>query len=186
MDTFNLRPALAGAGVLALALSLTGAALVVRADYPVVFDGSQNRFDYVAAASADPEWTPIPSDWVDASTTPIVLDLADAEALEPGEFADFVVAVRNDGPLPGDLTVRIEDPDASEEESFFQQLIFTVDDGARTILDGQISAFRHSWAAFGPGETRILNVRITLPHDLDPRWQDKNTAIRIKFEGTNL
>lgn len=181
-----MRPALAAAGALVLALSMTGAAIITPVDYPITFDGSQNRFDFVAAASEDPTWTPSAEDWVDAAVRPIVLDLAAAEALEPGEGVDFIVAVKNDGPLAGDLILRIDDPAPDGERSFFEQLIFTVTDGNITLLDGQISTFTHSWSRFASGETRTLQVRISLPTDLSDEWRDKSTEIRIRFEGSSL
>lgn len=186
----HARTVLAAAGLLALAIAMTGAAVVSTAEYRITFAGADNRFDYVAAASDDPTWTPSSTDWIDASAEPIVLDLSDAEALEPGEHVDFVVAVKNAGPLAGDLTLRIDDPDRAGgdnvDPTFFEQLVFTVSSETTTLLDDRISSFEHTWPSFAPGESRTFDVRITLPADLEDQWLDESTQIRVQFEGMNL
>ncbi|NJI58598.1 hypothetical protein HCX50_04045 [Microbacterium oxydans] len=184
----DLRPVLAAAGALALAVAMVTAALLTTVEHRVVLDGSNNRFDLVAAASAEPDWVPLASDWRDAATEPIVLDLEGADTLQRGEYIDFAVAVKNDGPLDGDLTLRINDADATTdaEPTFFQQLHFTVGDRQQILLDGPIDTFSHTWSEFGQGEVRILTVRVTLPADLPAEWDSQSTRIRIQFEGTNL
>lgn len=185
----QVRPALAAAGALALAVAMVAAALVTSAEYRVTLNGSGDRFDLVAAASAEPGWEPLASDWRDAATEPIVLELEGADKLGRGEFVDFAVAVKNDGPLDGDLTLRIDDADATATgagATFFEQLHFTVSEDGCVLVDGSFDTFTHAWPTLLHGESRTLTVRITLPSDLPKEWDSKSARIRIQFEGMNL
>jgi hypothetical protein len=181
-----------------LAIAVTGAASVVSTDYRVDFVGTDNRFALAAAASADPAWHPTAADWEDAAEVPIELRLTVDGAqyeLAPGDSVEMKVAVKNPSPLAGLLSLRIEDPHrstgtlpASDGGGLFSQLQFTVTETDKVLLD-HASAEKfvaYSWPfALEHGESKVLNVRVSIPEDLDAHWLNSGTDIRFRFQGEN-
>lgn len=199
------RSTLAAAGVTALAgVVLTAAALTDSAETRWVLDGSQNRFDIVTAGALEPGWQPQDSDWQQGNPDPYEVEIGeDGEgvALGPGHSLDATVAVANASPsdISGHIGLMILDPDplggATDPDTgryleLFDQLKFTVVDG-QTVVAERLSADQFNDLAWrwpdpvAAGDSRVLAVTISLPIEVDNRWQGAGTQLQFAFAGEN-
>ncbi|GAA1439735.1 hypothetical protein [Leifsonia poae] len=183
----------AALGVFGLAAALTGAAVFVNEDVSVHFNGTDNRFAIVAAAAEGHTWTPTAAEWHAGSADPIILDLGDADSgprvITPDDPIEVSIAVKNDGPLDGLLSLHIDDVGvAAGTQNLFGSLQFTVTEGSDTLLDRQTAGttpLSYSWPASVPeGASKVLRVRISLPATATDNTGSA-AGIRFRFEGVN-
>lgn len=197
--TFVAFGALAACGV-----ALTTAALSDSASVEIDLDGSQNRFDIVVSgiyADSTGSWVPSEADWrqgnPDAYEIPLLA--GDDPLLSPGARLDGRVAVKNASPkLSGGLELTILDPLPRGDETdpvtgnrveLFDQLIFTVKDGATTLFDRVPADLLTSYAwdePFAAGAVKILDVSIEMSTEADNRWQLATTDVQFHFEAVTL
>ncbi|GAA2180366.1 hypothetical protein GCM10009847_17970 [Leucobacter tardus] len=199
------RSTLAAVGVTALAgVVLTAAALTDTAETRWVLDGSKNRFDIVTAGALEPDWKPQDSDWHQGNPDPYEVAIGEngeGVALGPGHSLEATVAVANASPrdIAGRIGLKILDPnplgDATDPDTgryleLFDQLRFTVVDGT-TVLADRVSADEFNDLAWqwpdpvAAGENRTLAVTISLPAEVDNRWQGAGTQLQFAFAGEN-
>lgn len=189
--------AVVGAGA-----ALTAAALSDSADVLVNMDGSQNRFDIVAAGkfgSDAEDWGPTAADWVQGNPEPYEMTISpEGHVLAPGGHMNGVIAVKNASPrIAGQISLTILDPlpqgDAIDPHTgakveLFDQLIFTVRDGERTLVD-HVPANdleTYSWpAALPSGDHKVLDVTIEMSSEADNRWQLAKTDVQFRFEAVS-
>lgn len=180
---------------------LTAAAFTDHADVHVTLDGSQNRFDIVAAGSPVPGWTPTADSWVQANPNAYQITLTpdgSEYVMAPGSDLTLRVAAQNVSPqVAGVLSLTIRDPephgDAVDPASgryvdLWNQLVFTVKQGNQTIFDHVRAPdlTTHTWAAALPSaEYELLEVTIELPSAVDNRWQLASTDVQFNFEAVN-
>lgn len=196
---------LTGAGVLALTgIALTAAVLVDSAETRWVLDGSQNRFDIVTAGAPGADWKPQSSDWRQGNPKPYEVAIGDdgeGIALGPGHSFDTTVAVGNASPgdLSGHIGLSIVDPNPLGEATdpttgryleLFDQLRFTVVDRGSVIVQSataeEFNDLAWHWAEpVDAGDSRELLVTISLPSEVDNRWQGAGTQVQFAFTGEN-
>lgn len=196
-----LRLFLATGSLVAAGALITAASFTDSADVDVALDGSRNNFDIVAAGKADPSWLPTPADWDQANPRGLRIFLTGDKSgytMAPGGVLDLRIAAKNNSPRLSSLNgLRILDPLPRGAEKnpqtgtyleLFDQLVFTVSDGGKVLLDhataGQLTAI--TWPdALRPGEYKLLDVRVELPDTVDNRWQMAATDIQFNFEAVN-
>lgn len=192
------RLMLSAGALLGLAGVLSAAAFTDQADVVVTIDGSQNTFDLVTAGSLDPAWSPSAADWAQGNPDPLRLSLAGAGALGPGHSLDLRIAARNASPrLAASLSLSITDPDPLGDEidpqhgtyrELFDQLEFTVREGATVLLDAvpATALEAYVWPAdFAAGDEVVLDVSLALPREVDDRWQRAGTGVEFSFQAVN-
>lgn len=196
--TSLVRPILTVGILLTTGALLTAASVTEQRDLSVVFDGSGNVFDLQVAASPDSGWTPRVADWSQGRdhAAQLVIDSDTARGFGPGDTLAFRIAIKNASPaVSGALTLRIDDPDpragaltpAGGFTELFDQLRFTVQDGGSTVIDGvrgsDLAHLAHTWQGVAPGQSRVLDVRVSLPAETDNRWAAAATDIRFAWTG---
>lgn len=198
--TDRARLATASGGLLGAAALLTTAYFTDFADLEAQVDGSGNTFDIVVAGSVDPGWRPGPGDWVQGDDEPYVIDLGDESALPPGATTHVRIAVKNDSPrIAAGIALEIRDPDPLGDETdpetgryleLFDKLEFALSDSGTTFFEasgsGTAAERTHTWpAALRPGQIRLIDVAVTLPRDVDDRWQAAGTQVQFGFEAVS-
>ncbi|MBB6403784.1 hypothetical protein [Arthrobacter sp. AZCC_0090] len=198
----RMRVALATGTLVAAGALITAATFTDYADVDVNIDGSRNTFDIVATGKADSSWLPRDSDWVQANPKAFRVALTgdgSGYTMAPGSALDLRIAAKNNSPrLAGHLSLKILDPqprgDAKNPVTgtyleLFDQLVFTVADGGKVLLD-RVPADRLSSISWPDplrsGEHKLLDVRIEMPSSVDNRWQQASTDIQFNFEAVNL
>ncbi|MBT8161619.1 MULTISPECIES: hypothetical protein [Arthrobacter] len=198
----RMRIALATGSLVAAGALITAATFTDYADVAVKLDGSRNTFDIVTAGKVDRTWLPSDADWVQANPHAYRVSLTSDNSgylMAPGSTVDLRIAAKNNSPrLSGLLSLRILDPqprhDAKDPVTgtyleLFDQLVFTVADGGKVLLD-RVPADRLtsiSWPdPIKAGERKVLDVRIEMPSTVDNRWQQASTDIQFNFEAVNL
>lgn len=197
--TGRARLVVAAGTLVSVAALLTAAVFTDTADVHVVLDGSQNTFDLQTAGSTDPGWQPTGASWSQGNPTPVDIELGpEAGVLAPGGAMSVRIAARNASPrLAGQLALTVSDPDPLGDQldpatgtyrELFDQLRFTVSEGATVLMD-DVSATEletYAWSEPLPaGASRVVDVRITLPDGVDDRWQRAGTGIRFSFTAVN-
>lgn len=197
--------ACAGAAALVLgagSLAFTTAALTGAGTSHWLLDGSANQFDLKTAGSVTTGWVPTPADWQQGNPSPVEIEIGDgaqSQGLGPGHSVSATVAVINASPgdLDGMIAVHLVDPDPHGDEidpttgryvDLFDQLQFTISDAGTVIADGLTAeAFNAlDWAWPDPvarDDHRTLDVTITLPAEVDDRWQGARTSVQFAFSG---
>lgn len=193
-------------GVVALATS----AMVVDSDTVDVLFVQGDDFDIMVAGSLDPAWTPGPASWGHGNPDAYDVTLGAEpgpgaapgrpQVIGPGGHLTFRVAARNTSPgLPARVVLTVSDPDDRSDQTdpvtgrpveLFSQLRFTiVEDGEVIVedLDGPaLAASSHEWTdSWAPDEVHVLDVKVSLPADLDNQWQDATSAVQLRFEAQN-
>lgn len=194
----RLRLILATGSMVAAGALITAASFTDYADVNVALDGSRNTFDIVAAGKADTLWIPTQADWDQANPRALRIPLTpdgSGYTMAPGAVLDLRIAAKNNSPrLSGLLGLRIQDPYPRGTETnpatgtyveLFDQLLFTVSDNGKVLLDrvpaNQLTAV--TWPEPLPsGAFKLLDVRIELPETVDNRWQQASTDVQFNFE----
>ncbi|MBL3698755.1 hypothetical protein [Leucobacter luti] len=191
------RAALACGSLLGVVALTTAAYFTDFADITTHIDGSGNSFDIVVAGSIDPKWAPAPTEWAQATEEPFLVDLGTDGSLAPGTSRTVRVAVKNASPkLGADIQLVLRDPDPQGTATdpvtggfveLFDQLEFEVFENDELLLhsDGaQDEAGRTVvWSRALPStDVRVLDVKVTLPRDVDDRWQRAGTQLQFGFE----
>ncbi len=193
------RLALSIGAVAATAGLVTAAAITDSEDVIVVLDGDRNRFDLVVAASSEPDWQPVPADWEQGRPEVVQIPVGSEGALlGPGGSVQYRIAVRNDSPLlAGIIALEVSDPEDRAGQTdprtgrlveLFDQLRVVVRDGSTVLIDRAPgdAPMRTSWAQpLERGDQRVLDVELSLPADLDDRWQGATTDLAFHFTGVN-
>ncbi|GMA29085.1 hypothetical protein [Arenivirga flava] len=186
--------------VAATAGLVTAAAITDSDDVVVLLDGERNRFDLVAAASHRSDWHPGADDWEQGRPEAIRIPIgADGRLLGPGGVVSYRIAVRNVSPaLAGAIELEIWDPqdrvgqlDPSTGRfvELFDQLRIVVRDGESVLVDRppRDAPMRTGWdSPLGRDEHRVLDVELSLPAELDDRWQGASTDIAFRFTGVSV
>lgn len=185
-------------------VALTTAALSDSASVEIELDGSQNRFDLLVSgvyADSTGSWLPTDADWQQGNPDAFQIPLlsGDELLLSPGARIDGRIAVKNASPrLSSGLELTILDPVPRGDETdpttgnrveLFDQLLFTVQDGATRLFDRvpaeQLTSY--TWPApFAAGEVKVLDVSIEMSEAADNRWQLATTDVQFHFEGVTL
>ena len=194
------RLVVAGGGLLGVTALMTTAFFTDFADLEAQVDGSQNTFDIVVAGSVEPGWRPADADWVQGDDEPFLIDLGDSTELPPGGTKHVRIAVQNASPrIAGGLELELSDPDPQGNATdpatgryleLFDQLEFELAaDGAtffRTAGSGTAADRTYTWPIpLEPGEVREIDVAISLPRDVDDRWQQASTQIQFGFKAVS-
>lgn len=198
--TDRARLVAASGGLLGVAALLTTAYFTDFADLEAQLDGSRNTFDIVVAGSVDRDWRPGPADWVQADEEPYLIDLGDSAELPPGATKHVRIAVRNDSPrVAAGISLELRDPDPRGDEvdpatgrylELFDKLEFALAANGTTFFEaagsGTEAERTHTWpVALQPGEVTQIDVAISLPRDVDDRWQQASTQIQFGFEAVS-
>lgn len=197
--TGTTRLVLSLGAVAATAGLLTAAVVTDSSDVDVLLDGARNRLDLVVAASSEPGWQPDANDWQQGRAEAVLVPVStEAGLLGPGGMVSYRIAVRNASPaLAGLIELEISDPQdragqldpsTGRPVELFDQLRIVVRDGATVLVDRSPgdAPMRAGWdRPLEQDEQRVLDVELSLPADLDDRWQGASTAIAFRFTGVN-
>ncbi len=194
------RLATAGGGLLGAAALLTTAYFTDFADFEAQVDGAHNTFDIVVAGSVERDWRPGAADWVQADEEPYVLDLGGSSELPPGATRHVRIAVLNESPkIAAGIALELRDPDPRGSAldpatgrylELFDKLEFALSDNGTTFFTASGSGTKaertFTWpTALEPGEVIQIDVAISLPSQVDDRWQQASTQIQFGFEAVS-
>ncbi|HEY0187618.1 MAG TPA: hypothetical protein VGC67_09040 [Cellulomonas sp.] len=160
--------------------------------------------DLVVAGSAEPGWTPDEEDWDQGRPSAYQIVLGDeTSALDPGDSLTFRVAARHgDQDLAATVRIEITDPDPAGDatdaltgrrvELFDQLRIRVADAGTGQVLidaapGSGATARTYAWPdEWAPGESRLLDVTVTVPAELGDAWQGAVTDLQIHFASESV
>ena len=197
------RLLLASGALVACGIALTAAAFTDSATVAVELDGSKNHFDLVVAGYVGDRagaWRPEAKDWRQGNPGAYELSVSafGSGMLAPGSSMSGRIAVRNDSPrLDGNLSLTIGDPLPRGDErdphtgrfvELFDQLIFSVSDESRVLIDRVPAAdlTTVSWPEpFAAGDVKVLDVTIEMSSGADNRWQLASTDVQFGFEAVS-
>lgn len=190
----------ASGGLLGVAALVTTAFFTDFADLHAQVDGSENTFDIVVSGSLEPGWEPAPSEWVQADDEPFLIDLGDSSELPPGATKHVRVAVKNASPrVHGGLTLELRDPDPLGDAvdpvtgrylELFDKLEFELSENGATFFTaagaGTAAERTYTWPeTLAPGDVHVIDVAISLPGEVDDRWQQASTQLQFGFEAVS-
>lgn len=169
----------------------------------VHFAGDRNTFELAVAAGEGGSWTPEASDWVSTPAAesnptgpdPVSLSLGSDVVFRAGEPRSYGIAVRNESSeLSARVVLTISDPgshstgtsDSGRRLELFDQLAITVQSGGETLTASSAAAGSRRFAVaedLKPGESRVFQVTVGLPADLDDSWNQAAADIQFRFDG---
>ncbi len=176
---------------------VTAAAFTDSSDVEVILDGERNRFDLVVAGSGEAGWTPSAEDWQQGRPDAVRIPVGAAgELLAPGGVVRYRIAVRNDSPtIAGLVDLEVTDPDDRRGRvdpgtgrfvELFDQLRIVVRHGSDVLIDRApgTEPMRAGWdLPLEPDEHRVLDVELSLPVEVDDRWQGSTTDLAFTVHG---
>lgn len=177
--------------------ALTTAAVVVDTDEVAIGFTPPPGHDLVVAGSAEPGWEPSEADWDQGRPTAYVVAAGSADVGPGGSLhlrlaarhgaEDVAARVRLEVDDPDDQGART-DPATGTRVELFDQLHVVVADAAsgEVLVDagpGSDRATRtHLWdEPWEHGETRVLDVTVSVPVGLGDAWQGAATGLRFHF-----
>lgn len=190
--------------LLGCALLTSAIAVTTIGSSSVRFSGEEVNFRLAVAAGEGEAWRPGTDDWVSKASTqgraldvdPYNLSLGHGVEFVPGEPRTYRIAVKNESTrLPGVVTLTVSDPGQFSGGGSFataprldllSQLQVSVESEGTAlspIAAGSGSQKFTSDAALAPGASRIYQVTLKLPADLDKKWYEAAANVQFRFDG---